>query len=162
MTTRYGPYKIQGYWGFIDVDDMGKHVTVMQHRAIIEDVIGRKLATDEQVHHKNGVKTDNRPENLEIIQAIAHHKLHARRQLKEPDLSLVCMLCGKTFLRKPADARHNRKLGKAGPFCSRHCAGVASHNISAVVANPKMEQGARLNREALRVRISPSAPNLGA
>ena len=37
-----------------------------QHRFVMEQQIGRKLLPDETVHHKNGVRDDNRPENLEL------------------------------------------------------------------------------------------------
>ena len=37
-----------------------------EHTIIIERLIGRKLKSYEQVHHINGVRDDNRPENLEL------------------------------------------------------------------------------------------------
>ena len=42
----------------------------------MEQALGRKLARNEHVHHLNGVKTDNRLENLALIEAREHHRQH--------------------------------------------------------------------------------------
>lgn len=39
---------------------------VYQHREIVGEQLGRRLLKTESAHHKNGNKTDNRPENLEL------------------------------------------------------------------------------------------------
>jgi hypothetical protein len=42
----------------------------------VEDVLGRPLSADERVHHINGVKTDNDPDNLYVCNNSRHMKAH--------------------------------------------------------------------------------------
>lgn len=53
-------------------------VHVKQHRWLMEKHLGRKLLGHEDVHHINGVKDDNRLENLEVMLHSEHASLSNR------------------------------------------------------------------------------------
>jgi hypothetical protein len=49
---------------------------IREHRFVMEQVLGRLLNRTEVVHHLNGLKSDNRPENLELFEENAEHLRH--------------------------------------------------------------------------------------
>lgn len=58
----------KGYWIIRtpNPDDPSDFIPIAEHRHVMEGILGRKLLLNETVHHKNGVRNDNRPENLEL------------------------------------------------------------------------------------------------
>src|SRR5690625_115750 len=62
--------------------------TVWLHRQVAEEKEGRKLTDKEKVHHINGLKTDNTPENLYVCSDRSHHAI-VHNQLEEAAFELV-------------------------------------------------------------------------
>lgn len=97
----------------------------------MEEKLGRPLAENEQVHHKNEDVEDNDPDNLAVELLGPHQKLHR----KYYDKIEICPWCHSEFLWTAQmqarfysnNSRVDRYYGIIpGPFCSRHCRGSFS------------------------------------
>lgn len=66
-----------GYIEFTSGENKGR----LEHVLIIENKIGRKLYSNECVHHKNHIKTDNSINNLKLMTRSEHSRLHALENL---------------------------------------------------------------------------------
>jgi hypothetical protein len=59
-----------------------------EHRVVLAQVLGRPLRPDEDVRWKNGVKGDNRPENLEVLPHGEHSRqVHSGRRRRPESIT---------------------------------------------------------------------------
>ena len=66
-------FKRKNEFGYI-LNGLGSY----EHRVKVENMIGRKLSPNEEVHHINGIKWDNRKYNLALMTRSNHQRWHKR------------------------------------------------------------------------------------
>lgn len=106
--------------GYVLVRKPGHHLAdvrgyVYEHRLVAEEKLGRPLLPEEQIHHINGNKQNNHPENLYVAPTALHHHMQHRtagkrlRNPGEPNREILCACgCGMRLLEFDASGRPRR------------------------------------------------------
>ena len=105
--------------GYVQVK-VGIREYQLEHRIVMEGILGRKLDTDEHVHHLNSDRADNRPENLEVLTSSEHAKLHDHPQMRSRRVTLHCKRCGSAYERRQSRVAESN-------YCSNVCKLIAMH-----------------------------------
>lgn len=110
---------------------LGNGKNQVEHRVIMEEYLGRKLSSDEIVHHINGEYRDNRPENFELVTRAEHIKVHLPQT---PTYEFIkCAYCGKQVTKLKRDLDKYRKKGTTDFYCNKQCSGRHLYKIGKIV-----------------------------
>ena len=88
MNTYQAEHYIKG------IDKQGYEVLTVNnkrirvHRIVMEAMLGRPLLSSEHIHHLNGNKSDNRPDNLRLFSSSEHAKLHSAERWERDSYKL--------------------------------------------------------------------------
>jgi HNH endonuclease len=124
----YGPYKNRenGRQLVVIKNDDGTSRTVSYPKYLMEQHLGRQLGIDETVDHWDSNVDNNNLDNLRVVPRHEHSADDTRRV---KPAKVQCALCQKEFERSPRLIRDKSRKNKAGPFCSRQCAGRYSRKL---------------------------------
>jgi len=111
----------RGYRRFIDHNHPLAHAdgTVYYHRHVASLKLGRWLRSGEHVHHIDGNRENNSPDNLIVLSNSEHQKMHK----KTKRIALHCERCDKVFF-----VSSRRKY--TAKYCSRKCADLDKRKFS--------------------------------
>lgn len=102
------------------------HGYILHHRVVMENNLGRVLESHEIVHHINENKKDNKVENLQVMTAVAHSKMHGLEQGRLL-IELKCPECSQTFIRRKGQTYLQK--GSKWTACSASCRGKFSRKL---------------------------------
>lgn len=122
--TIYGPYLRDDSRLHIIAYNGTDRITISYPKFIYECFLRRLLEDYETIDHEDNNLNNNLLSNFSILTR-TENILKARNRAKT--IEIICKRCGKKAIKSLRDVLGNKKKGRAGPFCSRHCAGRYRH-----------------------------------
>lgn len=103
-----------------------------EHRLVAEAKLGRRLRPGEQVHHVDGNKRNNTPDNIEVVESIAHHRyLHrvkaSAKRRPDEDNPVVSCACG-----CGAPIRKYDRSNRPRMYVSGHNLAICKHGMASL------------------------------
>ena len=126
----YGPYTRKDGRQHVILYENGKRKTISYPKYLLEQKIGRALLPHETCDHIDGDFTNNSLDNLQVLSRQENSaKAMALRTAEQG--YFVCPECHSSFYKQMCDVRGNQiSKKKAGPFCSRKCAGKYGQRLN--------------------------------
>ena len=152
-------------------------------KLLMENILGRKLKPNEDVHHKDGNPLNNNPWNLAVVDHAEHEKEHAKakgynvkekkennfehkgRNRKYSNKEMVCPECGKSFIWTAYQQNRCKRDSQDLIYC---CLACYHHSMRKLVASEeeivttlkrnkgnfeKTAKGFNISSNALRKRL---------
>jgi len=115
---------------------------VYEHRVVMENKLGRLLKSTEVVHHIDGNRRNNAIDNLELLTADEHARVHAL-QKKKFIIKLACPECGSIFYRQKGKTFLCKPSKFNATFCSNRCRGRFSRRVQCIGMTEKAAEALR-------------------